>query len=132
MKTLILAMLLTMPMAVQASDIARDYQPSVFTEDNPWYIVRETQPAHDARTIHLEMGIQLERALDVALDELRKVDQSVQDAPRPTIRIEIYRHDGHTVVITGTRYEITKERLIEPLLICRPFPYPLDPECPPR
>jgi hypothetical protein len=93
--------------SANAADLANDVSTAavIDPEESPWY-VPGAGPLHDRTSRHLEMGIQLERALDVAFDELRKVDQA-DIAGHARIHIYIFRHDLHVVEITGTRRQIT-------------------------
>jgi hypothetical protein len=113
----------------EAGDLATEPQPASMAHqaDNPWRISDERGNNHSHSTIHLEMRVQLERALDVAFDELRKVDQASQGV-QPWIEILIHRQDGHTVEITGQHNTITR-RLIEAPMVCDDL-FPSHPECP--
>lgn len=97
LKLTIILMMLAFP--VHAADLARDPQPAVVIDpdENPWQ-------STGAR----EMGIQLERALDVAFDELRKVDQSELGEFRPRVHVLIYREDGSIVEIVGERQSVVR------------------------
>lgn len=121
MKTLTIILTLFSSIAA-AQDLARDVQPSVFISqlENPWLThserFNEGKGEHDPGAEHLEMGVQLEHALAVARDELRKVNQFPGNPQfQPTITILIYRQDGHTAVVAGDRTGITSQLLEGPV-----------------
>jgi hypothetical protein len=85
--------------SANAADLANDVSTAavIDPEESPWSTI-------GAR----EMGVQLERALDVAFDELRKVDQSVLGEFRPRVHVLIYRQDGSIVEVIGQRQSIVR------------------------
>jgi hypothetical protein len=84
--------------SANAADLANEVGTAavIDPEENPW-----------GTTGADEMGIQLERALDVAFDELRKVDQTPGGVYQPRVFIVICRQDRSVVTVTGQNNIIT-------------------------
>jgi len=97
--------------SANAADLANEVSTAavIDPEESPWY-VPNAEPFLDRSLWQQEMGIQLERALDVAFDELRKVDQRSHDVQ---VLVYIYRHDKTIVVVEGTRDGISRRYLAQ-------------------
>ena len=92
--------------SANAADLANEVSTAavIDPEESPWYV----SPNHKRLRVaifqnHREMGVQLERALDVAFDEIRKIDQSRLGVG---VKIYLYRHDNLVVEVSGSRIGI--------------------------
>lgn len=85
--------------SANAADLANEVSTAavIDPEESPWNNIGAN-----------EMGVQLERALDVAFDELRKVDQAAVGGFSSRVHILIFRQDGSIVEVAGQRQSISR------------------------